>query len=87
MTTRYIMSIVVSNCQHYDEQQFQTQSCVHYTILSVPSSKVRFIYTSTVTGSDSCSGKNYAYALVFANLFYFIYATHNFSCVVNPFIV
>ena len=26
------------------------------------SCKVRFIYTSTVTGSDFCSGKNYAYA-------------------------
>ena len=26
------------------------------------SSKVRFIYTSTVTGSHSCSRKNYAYA-------------------------
>ena len=25
-------------------------------------SKVRFIHASTVTGSDSCSGKNYAYA-------------------------
>ena len=25
-------------------------------------SKARFIYTSTVTGSLSCSGKNYAYA-------------------------
>ena len=29
------MSIIVSNCQHYDEQQFQTLSCVHYTIFSV----------------------------------------------------
>ena len=29
------MSISVSNCQHCDEQQFQTLSCVHYTILSV----------------------------------------------------
>ena len=26
------------------------------------SSKVRFIHRSTVTGSHSCSGKNYAYA-------------------------
>ena len=29
------MSIIVSNCQHCDEQQFQTLSCVHYTIFSV----------------------------------------------------
>ena len=31
----YIMSMIVSICQHCDEQQFQTLSCVHYTILSV----------------------------------------------------
>ena len=31
----YIMSIIVSNCQHCDEQQFQTLSCVHYMIFSV----------------------------------------------------
>ena len=30
-----IMSIIVSNCQHCDEQQFQTLSCVHYMIFSV----------------------------------------------------
>ena len=29
------MSIIVFNYQHYDEQQFQTLSCVHYTIFSV----------------------------------------------------
>ena len=29
------MSIIVSNCQHCDEQQFQTLSNVHYTIFSV----------------------------------------------------
>ena len=29
------MSIIVSNCQHCDEQQFQTLSCVHYSIFSV----------------------------------------------------
>ena len=29
------MSIIVSKCQHCDEQQFQTLSCVHYTIFSV----------------------------------------------------
>ena len=32
---RYIMSMIVSSCHHCDEQQFQTLSCVHYTILSV----------------------------------------------------
>ena len=29
------MSIIVCNCQHCDEQKFQTLSCVHYTIFSV----------------------------------------------------
>ena len=29
------MSIIVCNCQHCDEQQFQILSCVHYTIFSV----------------------------------------------------
>ena len=29
------MSINVSNCQHYDEQQFRTLSCVHYAIFSI----------------------------------------------------
>ena len=29
------MSIIVCNCQHCDEEQFQTLSCVHYTIFSV----------------------------------------------------
>ena len=29
------MSIIVSNCQHCNKQQFQTLSCVHYTIFSV----------------------------------------------------
>ena len=28
------MSIIVANCQHCDEQQFQTLSRVHYTIFS-----------------------------------------------------
>ena len=29
------MSIIVCNCQHCDEQQFQTLSFVHYMIFSV----------------------------------------------------
>ena len=29
------MSIIVCNCQHCNEQQIQTLSCVHYTIFSV----------------------------------------------------
>ena len=47
------MSIIVSDCQHCDEQQFHALSCVAFF-----SSKIRIIHTSTVTGSDSCSGKN-----------------------------
>ena len=54
------MSIIVYNCQHCDEQQFlNTVMCTLHNFLS---SKVRFIHTSTVTRSDSCSGKNYDYA-------------------------
>ena len=33
----------------------------HVYKIRFPSSKVRFIHTSTVTGSHFCSGKNYAY--------------------------
>ena len=55
------MSIIISNCQHCDEQQFQ--NTVMCTLQKFPQlSRVSFIYTCTVTGSDSCSGKNYAYA-------------------------
>ena len=57
LSTRYIMSIIVSNCQHCDEQQFQTMSCTLHDFLS---SKIRFIHTTIVPGSHSCSGKNYA---------------------------
>ena len=32
------MSIIVSNCQHCDEQQFRALSCVHYTIFSAVNS-------------------------------------------------
>ena len=35
LDTSTTMSISVSNCQHCDEPQFQTLSCVHYTIFSV----------------------------------------------------
>ena len=34
-STRYIILIIALNCQHCDEQQFQTLSCVRYTIFSV----------------------------------------------------
>ena len=54
------MSIIESNCQHCDEQEFQnTVMCTLHDFLS---RKARFIHKSTVTGSDSCSGKKYAYA-------------------------
>ena len=56
------MSIIVANCQQCDEQQFQTQSCVQ--LHDFLSSKVRFIHLSTITGSHSCFGKNYAYILL-----------------------
>ena len=31
LTDLLVMSIIVSNCQHCDEQQFQTLACVSYT--------------------------------------------------------
>ena len=34
-STTYIMSIIVSNWQHCDKQQFRSLSCVHYTIFPV----------------------------------------------------
>ena len=53
--------VIVCNCQHCDEQQFQTLSCVHYTIFSVVKLDL-FIRALLLTGSHSSSGKNYAYA-------------------------
>ena len=61
------MSIIVLNCQHCDEQQFQTLSCVDSTLVTLHdflSSKVRFTDTSTVTGSHSCSEKKLRVRLV-----------------------
>ena len=85
------MSIIVCNCQYCDEQQFQTLSSVMYTLHDFLSSKIRFIHTSTVTGSHSCSGKNYAYAsltscskllLVVANLCNLQFFANKFVCTV-----
>ena len=57
------MSIIVSNCQHCDEQKFQnTVMCTLHDFLS---SKVRFIHTSTVIGSDSSSGKKLCVRLAY----------------------
>ena len=63
------MPIVVFNCLHCDEQQFQTLSCVHYSIFSEV--KLDFFRTSTVTGSHSCSGKSFAYASRTSCLLYY----------------
>ena len=83
------MSIIVFDCQHCDEQEFQdTVICTLHAFLS---SKVRFIHTSTVTGSDSCPGKNYAYAsrtscskllLVVANLCHLPFFANKLVCTV-----
>ena len=53
------MSIIVSNCQHCDKQQFRTHV---YTTNFLSSKVMQFIHTSAVTRSRSCYGKNYAYA-------------------------
>ena len=46
--------MIVSSCQHCDEQQFQTLMC---TLLDFFSSKIRFIHRRTDTGSHYCSIK------------------------------
>ena len=52
----FVMSIIVSNCQHCDEQQFRTLSCVHYTIFSVVKSNI-FIRALLLARLHSCYGK------------------------------
>ena len=57
---RYIMPMVVSICQHCDEQQFwNTVMCTLHNFLS---SKVWFMHTSTVSRLHSYFEKKYAYA-------------------------
>ena len=53
------MSIIVSNCQHCDEQQFQTLSCVDYMIFSVVKLD---LFISALTLDHILAGKKYAYA-------------------------
>ena len=51
--------MIVSSCEHCDERQFQTLSCVMCcTLHDFLCSKVKFIHTCTHTRSHSCSGKN-----------------------------
>ena len=57
---RYIMPMIVSICQHCDEQQFPNP--VKYTLRNFFSGKVRFMHTSTVTRSHFRFEINYAYA-------------------------
>ena len=54
------MSIIVCNCQHCDEQQFQTLSCVHYTIFSVV--KLDLFIRALLLDRILALEKNYAYA-------------------------
>ena len=54
------MSIIVCNCQHCDEQQFQTLSCVHYTIFSVV--KLDLFIRALLLDRILPLEKNYAYA-------------------------
>ena len=48
--------MIVSNCQHCDEQQLQTLSCVHYKILSVL--KLDVYIRALLIRLHSCSEKN-----------------------------
>ena len=54
------MSIIVSNCQHCDEQQFQTPSCVHYTIFSLV--KLDLFIRAMLLNHIIALEKNYEYA-------------------------
>ena len=54
------MSIIVCNCQHCNEQQFQTLSCVHYTIFSVV--KLDLFMRVLLLDRILALEKNYAYA-------------------------
>ena len=57
------MSIIVSTCQHCDEQQFETLSCVgiHYTIFSVV--KLDLFIRALLLDRILALEKNNAYAL------------------------
>ena len=55
-----MQSIIVSNCQQCDETTIS--NTVMCTLSDFLGSEVRFIHTSTVTGSHSCSRKKYTYA-------------------------
>ena len=52
---RYIMPMIVFICQHCDEQQFR--STAMSTLHDFLSSKVKFMYASTVIGSHFCFEK------------------------------
>ena len=54
------MPIIVLNCHHCDKQQFQTLSCVHYTIFSVITLDlfIRALLLDRILALE----KNYAYA-------------------------
>ena len=58
-STKYIMSIIVSNCHHCDKLQFQTLSCVHYTIFSVI--KLDLFIRALLLDRILALEKNYAY--------------------------
>ena len=50
--------MIVSSCQHCDEQQFQTLSCVVLcTLHDFLSSRKLALFISTAIRSHSCSGK------------------------------
>ena len=69
------MSIIVSNCHHCDKQQFQTLSCVHYTIFSVI--KLDLFIRALVLDRILALKKNYAYASVHLEInCYFQYSIH-----------
>ena len=56
----YIISIIVSSCQHCDEQQFQTRSCALYTIF--PVIKLDLVIQALLLDYILALEKIYAYA-------------------------
>ena len=54
------MTMIVSSCQHSDEKQFQTLSCVYYTIFSVVKLN---LYIRALLLDHILARKKYAYAL------------------------
>ena len=79
--TRYIMSIIVSNCQYCTEQQFQTLSCVHFTIFSVVKLDlfIRGLLLGRILAVEKTT-RTLAYILLLKALKYLLWMDGTFHC-------